>query len=138
MIAIMQKDAMRIFKNHKFKSFAEKEGIDDEALQNVSKDLEEGRVDADLGGGVFKQRLARQGEGKSGGYRLIIFFRKEQRTFFVYGFPKSERENISAIELRQAKRLAKALLNMPDEQLAAELTVGSFVEIKEANHGQNV
>lgn len=120
---------MRIFKSNKFSVFADKEGISDQSLKDVATALEEGKIDADLGGGVFKQRLARQGGGKSGGYRLIIFFKKDARIFFVYGFPKSERENITAIELRNAKRLAKALLNSTEEQLKTELTVGSFVEI---------
>jgi hypothetical protein len=122
---------MRIFKSRRFSDFADKESISDMSLKRAAQALEEGRVDADLGGGVFKQRLARPGGGKSGGYRLIICFRKGVLTFFIYGFPKSERENITTVELRNVKRLAKILLNLTDEQLNAELTAGGFVEIKE-------
>ena len=64
---------------------------------------EKGQVDADLGGGVIKQRIARPGRGKSGGYRTIIFFRRGARAVFAYGFAKSDRTNIDADEEKQFK-----------------------------------
>ena len=120
---------MRIFKSNRFNDFAKRESLSDKSLKAVVKALEEGQADADLGGGVFKQRLAKLGGGKSGGCRLIIFFKKGARVFFIYGFPKSERENITRVELRNAKRLAKILLNLTEEQLDAELNAGGFMEI---------
>jgi hypothetical protein len=59
------------------------------------------------GGGVYKVRIARSGEGKSGGYRVIVFFRSEERTFFEYGFAKSDRDNIDEGDLRVFKKRAK-------------------------------
>ncbi len=69
-----------------------------------------GRVDADLGGGVIKQRIARKGGGKSGGVRAILLFRRGSHVFFVFGFPKSERANISKDELAAFRKLADILL----------------------------
>ena len=85
---------MRVFKNTWFTRFADKEGIADSELKEMVNQLEAGQADADLGGGVYKVRIARSGEGKSGGYRVIVFFRSEERTFFEYGFAKSDRDNI--------------------------------------------
>lgn len=85
---------MRIFKNKWFAKFASKEGISDEKLIKAVEDAEAGNIDADYGGDVIKQRIARPGKGKSGGYRSIILYRKENRAFFVYGFAKSVTDNI--------------------------------------------
>ena len=35
-----------------------------------------GLIDADLGGGLIKQRVARPGQGKRGGFRMMIAFRR--------------------------------------------------------------
>ena len=86
---------VRIFKNTWFTRFANKEVITDAELRETVNGLEAGQADADLGGGVYKARVARPGEGKSGGYRVIVFFRSKERTFFVYGFAKSDRANIN-------------------------------------------
>jgi len=72
---------VRRFKNTWFTRFANKEGIKDTELCEVVNQLEEGNADANLGGGVYKVRMARSGEGKSGGYRVIVFFKREKRTF---------------------------------------------------------
>ena len=92
---------MRIFKSRWFQRFARKEGIADAALQEAAGRADKGQIDADLGGDVIKQRIARRGQGKSSGYRTIILFRREKKAFFVYGFPKSQRANIDADELKQ-------------------------------------
>jgi hypothetical protein len=79
-----------------FARFAAKEGITDGELKAIVNDvLETGQPAANLGGGVYKVRLARPGKGKSGGYRVIVFFKSGERTFYVYGFAKSVRANIS-------------------------------------------
>jgi hypothetical protein len=120
---------VRIFKNTWFTRFAEKEAISNEELRRIVDQLEDGQADADLGGGVFKIRVARAGEGKRGGYRVIVFFRSGDKTFFQFAFPKSEMANISDKKLRKYKVLAKAYLAMTDEQLKVVLKTGKFVEI---------
>ena len=120
---------MRIFKNKWFTRFAAKEEITDDELKEVVNLLETGQPDADLGGGVYKMRVARPGEGKSGGYRVIVFFRSEDRTFFQYAYPKSSRDNIGQKELRSYKRLAKTRFAISDRELAAAINAGEFIEI---------
>ena len=120
---------MRIFKNTWFARFADKEGITDNELREMANQLEAGQADADLGGGVYKMRVARASEGKSGGYRVIVYFRSEERTFFVYGFAKSRRGNIDEKELRLFKHDAKDQLAMIDERLDAMLRKKDLIEI---------
>jgi hypothetical protein len=120
---------VRIFKNTWFTHFARKEGIVNAELKDIVNLLEAGQADADLGGGVYKQRIARPGEGKSGGYRVIVFFRSEERTFFVGGFAKSDMANISQKALAEAKKQAKTLFAMTKDQIKAALDAGIFEEI---------
>jgi hypothetical protein len=120
---------MRIFRNQWFTRFAAKEGITDGELKDMVNQLEAGQADADLGGGVYKVRVARSGAGKSGGYRLIVFFRSGERTFYVYGFPKSARDNISNNQLRDFKATAKIALALPEKQLTEALKTGKYTEI---------
>jgi hypothetical protein len=87
-------------------------------------------VDADLGGGVIKQRIARPGQGKSGGYRTIIFFRHNERAIFAYGFAKSDRANIDADEEKQFKEAAHHVLRLTEKQLAELVKNGDFVEVR--------
>ncbi len=121
---------MRIFKTPWFTRFANKEHIADASLISAVDQLEAGQFDADLGGGVYKQRLARPGEGKSGGYRVILCFRKGTCSFFMYGFPKSSRENIASTEKDDLKKLAKVLCALSNEQLDEKVKAGAFQEIK--------
>ena len=122
---------MRIFKSGWFQRFARKEGIADAALQEAADRADKGQIDADLGGDVIKQRIARRGQGRSSGYRTIILFRQGTRAFFVYGFPKSQRANIDADELKQFREAAKHVLALTERQLAELLKRGDFIEVKE-------
>ncbi len=91
---------------------------------------ERGQIDADLGGGVIKQRIARPGQGRSKGYRTIIFFRRGDKAFFVYGFAKSQRANIDDDEKEKYKEAAKHVLALTEKHLAELLKRGDFVEVK--------
>lgn len=110
---------MRIFKNKFIAKFAEKQGIDDTDLREAVNRAENGLIDADLGGGVIKQRIARKGQGKSGGYRSIILFKQSDKAFIVYALAKSNRANITREELVIFKQAADVYLNYSDEELAA-------------------
>lgn len=121
---------MRIFKNAWFVRFARRENIRDAVLVDAVARAARGDIDADLGGGVIKQRIARPGQGKSGGYRSIILFRKGARAFFVYGFAKSDRENIQDDELEKFKTLAKAWFALPDKQIEAMVKNNAITEVK--------
>jgi hypothetical protein len=121
---------VRIFKSKRFTKFARKERIDDATLCQAVSDAERGLVDASYGGEVIKQRIARPNEGKSGGYRSIILFRRRERAFFVYGFAKHEQANIDESDERDFKQLAKALLSASDAQLKILLASGEFLEVE--------
>ena len=132
---------MRIFINRWFARFAVKEGITNGELREMANQLESGQsanrrprtagFDADLGGGVYKIRVARSGKGKSGGYRVIVFFKSGEQTFFVYGYAKSSRENLSRKELKTYKDAAKEYLSMNTDELKERIEHGQFVELLE-------
>ena len=120
---------MRTFKTKPFARFAHREGIADEALCDAVERAARGLVDADLGGGVIKQRVARRGQGRSGGFRTIVVFRRGERAFFVYGFSKSGRENLRRDELETYRLLADEYLALDPSGLAAALAVGAIIEV---------
>jgi hypothetical protein len=120
---------VRVFKNKAFARFARKERLEDSALREAVANVERGLIDADLGGGVIKQRIARAGGGKSGGFRTIILFRAGTRAFFVHGFAKSGQDNIRDDELAAFKMLATELLNYDDAALAKVLAAGHLTEV---------
>jgi hypothetical protein len=121
---------MRVFKSKWFAKFARKERITDAKLCEAVKNAEHGFIDADYGGGVIKQRIARPNEGKSGGYRSIVLFRKGERSFFVYGFAKSELDNIDKSDEQDFKELAKIILNATDAELDNLLKNDKYTEVK--------
>ena len=98
---------MRIFKYKKFAKFAKKQKISDEKLREVVKEMEGGIIHADLGGNVFKQRIARDGQGKRGSYRSIILYRVSELVFFVHGFLKADEDNISHQEEDGFREMAR-------------------------------
>jgi len=120
---------LKIFKNAWFGRFARKQKISDDVLWDAVDRAERGQIDADLGGGVIKQRIARPGGGKSKGYRSILLLRQGERAFFVYGFPKSELDNIREDEEESFKKMAKQVLTMADEQLNQLIENGQFEEV---------
>ncbi|MDE0660681.1 MAG: type II toxin-antitoxin system RelE/ParE family toxin [Gammaproteobacteria bacterium] len=127
---------MQTFKTKAFARFAKREGVGDSALREAVQRAETGLVDADLGGGVIKQLIARQGRGRSGGFRTIVLFRRRELAFFVYGFAKSDRENLRPDELAAFRLLADRYLALDEAGLRAALSVGAIIEVK--NNGEAV
>ena len=121
---------MRVFKNRWFARFARQNRIGDGTLCEAAARAGTGLIDADLGGGVIKQRIARPSEGKSGGFRSIVLFRSGDKAFFVYGFPKSARGNIRADELKGFRMLAAEMLAHDDAALAKALKSGAILEVQ--------
>lgn len=120
---------MRVFETLWFHRFCHREHISAQSLLDVVAEMESGRINADLGGGVYKERLARPHEGKSGGFRLLICYHPGRAAFFTYGFPKSEKENITTGEQEDLRKLARILLGLDEEGIAARLAAGAFLEI---------
>lgn len=112
---------MRIFKNKRFSRFARQEDISDRDLCEAIERAERGLIDADLGGSVIKQRIPRPNEGRSGGFRSLVAFRAGERAFFVYGFAKNERDNITPAELKALRELAQQYFGLTDEQIQAAI-----------------
>lgn len=120
---------LRIFKNKSFARFAKKSDISDTALCKAVRDAEQGLIDADLGGGVIKQRVARAGQGKSGGYRTMILFKAGTRAFFVHGFAKNEKDNIEPEDLIAFRKLAARMLEYKDTELTQALNKHLLTEV---------
>ncbi len=111
--------------------FARKARITDIDLWQAAQLANEGLVDADLGGGVIKQRIARAGEGKSGGSRSIILFRKNNRAVYVYGFEKKDAANIDRRELEAFRELATVILGYTDAEIEQRVLDGALFKVEE-------
>ena len=115
---------MRLFKTKWFMRYARQEKLEDHSLCDAIERAERGLVDADLGGGIIKQRVARTGQGRSGGYRLLIAYHSGKRAVFLYGFAKSERDNIEADELETLKEIGRRGLRQKKSALNMQLKRG--------------
>ena len=104
---------MRVFKSKHFDRFARRACLDDAALMVAAIEARAGRFEADLGGGLIKKRIAREGAGKSGGFRTVLVCANSGFTVFVMGFAKKDRGNVSPAQLRSLKRLASAYRSLP-------------------------
>ena len=120
---------MRVFRTKEFTRFAKRERIGDRALCDAVARAGRGLIDADLGGGLIKQRVARPGQGRSGGFRTLIVYRAATRSVFVYGFAKSERANIDPDELIFWRKVAAAFLTMAEAAIAASIMTGEITEV---------
>jgi len=122
---------IRIYANRWFAKFAAKEKISDASLADAVHRAEAGLIDACLGSGLIKQRIARQGGGKSGGYRSILIFRSGERAIFVFAFAKSGKANLSAAELKVYRKAAGIMLELGEDQIETEVEAGRLVEVKD-------
>ena len=120
---------MKVFKTKEFARFSRREDVDDERLCEAVDRAEGGLVDADLGGGLIKQRIARKGQGRRGGYRTLMAFKSKSRAVFVYGFAKNERDNVGPDELEFWRRVASAYSAMTEEQLGALIDARELTEV---------
>jgi hypothetical protein len=121
--------ALRVFKTRGFARFARSERISDASLSEAVRRAERGLVDADLGGGVIKQRVARPGQGRSGGYRVLIAYRAKARAVFLFGFAKSAQANIDDDELATLREIASGWFKADDAALARALAQGAIEEV---------
>lgn len=120
---------MRVFKTRLFAKWAQKEELSDLLLRQAVHEMEVGLVDADLGGHVYKKRIALKGHGKRGGVRSIIAYRASDKAFFIFGYAKNAKDNMSAEEKKIAKAFASELLAYSDEQLNTLFKNGKLIEV---------
>jgi hypothetical protein len=121
---------VQVYRTRWFSRFARQHDIEDRTLLEAVDRAERGLIDADLGGDVIKQRIARPNEGRSGGFRSIVLFRSGDKAFFVYGFAKNAKENIRADELRAFRLLAVQMLAYDADALNNALRSEAIVEVK--------
>ncbi len=121
---------MQVFKTRAFARWAGADGLNDLVLASAVAEMEQGLIDAHLGGQVVKKRVALPGRGKRGGARTLVAFKQGEKAFFVYGFAKNERASISDKELKALKLLAKELLNYPAASLTKAIEAGELIEIE--------
>lgn len=121
---------MRIFKTRLFSRWAEKEGVSEDALRCAVAEIGRGLIDADLGGHVIKKRVALHDRGKRGGARTLLAYQMERRAFFIFGFAKNTRSNVSSDELRALKRYALELLSYREPELSQALAAGALIEVQ--------
>ena len=124
---------MQTFKTKWLARFARREGIADKNLSEAIERAERGLIDADLGGGLIKQRVARRGQGRSGGYRTVVAYRAQDRAVFLYGFAKNERDNIDDKQLTTLREIVASWFAADDKKIAQALKDGLLIEVK---HGQ--
>jgi hypothetical protein len=124
---------MRVYKIKGFVRFQRRERITDKTLVEAVLAAERGLVDADLGGGLVKQRIARPGQGKSGGFRTLIAYRRSERAVFLFGFAKNERANIDDDELEEWRRIGRLYLALDERRIEAAIDVQELMEV---HHGE--
>jgi hypothetical protein len=120
---------LQTYKTKWFVRFAPREGIADSSLIEAIRRAERGLIDADLGGGLIKQRVARKGQRRSGGYRVIVAYRAHGRAVFLYAFAKNDLENIGADELTELRRIGLNWLNATPQKIADALEDGGLQEV---------
>ncbi len=124
-------DEVLVYKNKAFARFARKARITDADLWKAAQPANDGSIDADLGGDVIKQRIARAGQGKSGGSRSIILFKRNKRAVYVYGFEKKDLANIKANDLVAFRELAAIVLGHTEAEMARFVDDGVFFRVQE-------
>ena len=120
---------MAIYKTRWFDRWARKQGVTTPSLCAAVREMTNGLYDADLGSGLFKKRIARPGQGKSGSFRTLVATNKGNRWFFVFGFPKNERSNIDKVEESALKKLAAHLLSLTAQALGKAQRAGELMEV---------
>ena len=124
------KQELAVYMTKPFARFARKARIGVADLWETARLANAGVIDASLGGGVIKQRIARVGEGKSGGSRSIILFRFKGRAVFAFGFEKKDLGNIKVNELEAFRELADVILGYSDAEIARRVADGALIEIR--------
>lgn len=121
---------MGIFKTRWFDRWAKKEGLLNSSLCQAVKEMASGLYEADIGGGLLKKRVARQGQGKSGGFRTLVATNKGDRWVFIYGFPKNERSNIDKDEEDALKKYACEVLSYTQATINKVIAEEKLIEVK--------
>jgi hypothetical protein len=127
---VLQESFVRIFKTKGVGRFVRRERISEASLKEAIERAERGTIDADLGGGLIKQRVARAGQGRSGGFRMVVAYRAAGRAVFLYGFAKNDRDNIDDDELQALRVIGANWLAASGEVVRQALNDGDLQEVQ--------
>ena len=121
---------IRVFSTKLFHRFARKSSISDKDLCRAVQQILNGLIDADLGSGLLKQRIARSGKGKSGGFRTIIAYRNQRMACFLYGFAKNNQDNIDDADLSRLRDLAAEILKLSNDKIDRLIADKNLIEVR--------
>lgn len=121
---------MEIYKTRTFERWAKNEGLSTQVLYEAVCEMQAGLYEADLGGGLIKKRIARQGQGKRSGFRTLVATNKGERWVFVFGFSKNQRSNIDKDEEQALKKLAEYLLSLTQQDINKAQKANELIEVK--------
>ena len=121
---------MRIYKSKWFSKWADKEGLQNSDLTIAVQEMQDGLIDADLGGYVVKKRVGLNGQGKRGGARTLLAFKIDEKAFFMFGFAKNQQDNIDKKALKTLRLMAKELLSYSEKQILTAINKGELIEVK--------
>lgn len=120
---------MKIFKYRTFEKWAKKQGVSDDDLKKAIIEIENGLINANLGGNVYKKRLGKSGQGKRGAFRTILLIKLGDKVIFAHGFSKGEQGNITKNELEGFKIMAEAFLNLSNAQINTLIDNKNLIEV---------
>lgn len=121
---------MKIYRTKSFTRLARRVDLKDVYICQAVNEMNQGLIDANLGSGLFKKRIAMPGKGKSGSWRTLLGFQSGNKAVLLYVFPKSNQENVQAYELRALKRLAKYYLSLQPKDIRTALEINELYEVK--------
>jgi hypothetical protein len=127
---------VRIFKTRTLAKFTRQNGIIDATLVAAVENAMRGLIDADLGGHIIKQRVARPGQGKRGGFRMLIGFRSDL-AIVLFGFAKNERENIDGDQLKTLREIVATWFAADEKKIAQALADGILIEVHHGNEDKS-
>ena len=122
---------MKIIKTKLFTKWASKNNVSDKSLLNASKEIAVDNYEANFGAGIIKKRIATKGRGKSGSVRTIVAFKNGKDCFFVYGFEKNAKSNISSNEEKALKIIAASLFKLSKEEIIQQIKKGALMEVND-------
>lgn len=120
---------MIVYKGAAFNDWSVKHDISDEMLTSAVNEMNSGAYEANLGGSVYKKRIAIGNKGKSAGVRTVLAFLVNEKAFFIYGFSKSKLDNIDDKELKALKKLAKMYLHLTETELSKAIQERKLIKV---------
>jgi hypothetical protein len=122
---------MKVIKTKWFSKWANKNAVSDQGLFTSAKEIFKGNYEASYGAGVIKKRVANKGRGKSGSVRTVVAYKTGKHCFFIYGFEKNVKSNVSKTEEKAIKLVAKALLTYSEAELLMQIKKGALIEVSD-------